>query len=198
MGAVESNPLNIQQQLNKLNPFIKQNNIKEKITSYSYDEDGVFEGLRKTFGLENLIESGIIKLDVTSSAWKDPSHLIEREWREYWYSKDEENTALTIEFLCCDLLMTGYTIKTYKGLNDGGHLQSWTLEASNDGINWEILDEHRNDKSLNNKNKEVKFPIVTLKPFKIFKLTQTQRNTFRKLRYNMILRGIEFYGTVSY
>ena len=198
MGAGESGHIIIQYFINKAILNIEPDKMKDKIASYSYNENGVFEGLRKTLGLDNLIESGVVKLEVSSSAWKDPSHLIDKDWREFWYSRDEKNTSLTIEFLCCDLLMTGYTLKTYKGLDDGGHMQSWVLEASNDGVNWEILDEHRYDKSLNNKNREVVFQVVANKPFRIFKITQTQRNTFRKLRYNMILRGIEFYGTTSF
>ena len=197
MGADESTAVYWQNQLNNL-PFMKQGvGSRFPIQSYSYDQDGVFEGLRQRFGKEDLVQSGIVNLSVTSTAWKDPTHLIEKEWSSYWYSKDEENTSLTIEFLCCKLLMSAYTLKTYKGLSDGGHLQSWVLEASNDGVEWEILDEHRRDDCLNDKYREVKFPVVPTQPYTIYKLTQTERNTFRKARYNMILRGIEFFGTLT-
>ena len=76
-------------------------------------------------------------------------------------------------------------------------MQSWVLEGSNDGNHWIILDEHRRDSSLNGQFKEGFFNIVHTIPFKMLRITQTERNTFQKLRFNMILKGIEFYGVIS-
>lgn len=45
--------------------------------------------------------------------------------------------------------LSNYSIKTYYYAENGGHLKSWSIEVSNDENNWEKVDEHTDDKSLN-------------------------------------------------
>jgi len=156
----------------------------------------IFQSLKSVFK-GNLCDNGVVKLTVSSSAWNNPKNLIEGNWSEYWYSKDEENQWIQIEFMSCLVSIKSYSIKTYHALNDGGHLQSWILSGSRDGEKWFAIDEHRNDSSLNGKLKSYEWNVVETPPFKYYKLTQTERNTFRKLRHNLILKGLEFYGSIS-
>lgn len=187
MGADESSDFVVQQPIP----------AKTASTSGINNEEGIFETLRRMFNTNALVENGIVHIDVSSSSWKDPTHLIERDWSGYWYSGDEENSSITVEFLCCTVSIDAYSIKTYQGLYDGGHMQSWVLEGSNDGSHWIILDERRRDSSLNGQFKEGFFNIAHTIQFKMLRITQTERNTFQKLRFNMILKGIEFYGDIS-
>ena len=52
--------------------------------------------------------------------------------------------------------VTNYSIKTSVS---GFRLKKWVFEASNDGKNWEIIDEHVNDSALNKSNAIVTFDI---------------------------------------
>lgn len=158
--------------------------------------EGIFSQLRKVFS-GDLIKSGIVQIKASSTAWKVPDRLIDENWDQYWYSNDSPNSWIEIEFLACSVRLSAYELKTYHALYDGGHLQSWVLSGSTNGVDWITLDEHRRDSSLNGKLKTYRCPIIPSPPIRFIRLTQTERNTFRKVRHNLILRGIEFYGIIE-
>ena len=168
--------------------------IDLSINNNDNNNKGIIKTLQQLYS-EDL--NGIIKITVSSTAWKDPKIILKNSKYDYWYSKDEPYQWIQFEFLGCCINLKEYQITTYKAFFDGGHLQSWALTGSEDGINWIIIDEHYRDSSLNGENKSFKWKVVESPPIRFIKLTQTGRNTFRKFRNNLIIKNIEFFGKIN-
>ena len=69
-------------------------------------------------------------------------------------TKNEANSDMTIDLRKVRLCPNRYMLRHYDTYNDEC-LRNWNFEASNDNINWVIIKEHKNDKSLKKKIKHI-------------------------------------------
>ena len=67
------------------------------------------------------------------------------------------NQALTLEFTCCSISATGYTLVS--GCRCWP--RSWVVEVSNDGMDWKEIDRRENEEALLGDDNEASFEIGT-------------------------------------
>lgn len=104
----------------------------------------------------NVSENGIVKITSSSSDHGCPWQVADRGWNNYWFSQNKAGQFILFDFMQRQIVVNKYTIKTIKFSEDSCHLKTWAMEASNDLINWAILDE-RDTNELNGSNKVVSF-----------------------------------------
>lgn len=117
---------------------------------------------------------------------------------------NDENSWITLRFTKHTVTVHGYALRLSRPCGDmvDGVCyapRSWLLEASNDGVNWELIHDHRNDMSLSLES-----------PVALWKVTSTD-NAFSQIRVRMCgpnargteggrhrlaIAGIELYGIV--
>lgn len=94
------------------------------------------------------------------------------------------------------LFPTGYGMKSWKGASNKVAPYSWELQASNDLINWEVLDTVNQCETLFADNAELFRPILTQNLYKHFQLIQKQ--TGHPFKTVLALGGFEIYGKVIF
>ena len=79
------------------------------------------------------------------------------------------------------------------------HPQSWCIEGSNDYQNWKILDDRKNETSLNSKSATDTFKIQNIlnknEFYRFLRIRQTDVNT--KNNHCLILSSLEFFGSIT-
>lgn len=125
----------------------------------------------------NVSDKGIVKvtsLSETSSLAKNVVDL--QNNRNYFQSKNQQNTWLQYDFIENRIIPTHYSIRTRHDY-DMDHPRNWVIEGSNTGGSneneWVILDSHQNNTVLNGKDVSYTFDI---------KPTQGNEKGFRYLR----------------
>eukprot|EP01084_Bolivina_argentea_P105284 188476_1 len=84
---------------------------------------------------------------------------------------------------------TCYSIRTY----DNKTLCNWNFEGSNDGVTWDVIKSHINDKSLPiNKNKIVTYPVDCKYFYNHFRIIMTGVNQING--WQLCYGGLEIYG----
>jgi hypothetical protein len=97
-----------------------------------------------------------------SSQWNEsnPRALLDFENEEtYFISQDEPGQWICYDFLHSSVALTSYYIRSSLEPQNSGHLKNWTVEASNDGMNWTQLDSRTNDHHLNGPGVVARFDI---------------------------------------
>lgn len=113
----------------------------------------------------------------------------------YFISNNKPNSWISFEFKKHQVILTGYTIRSEKSNSTGGnHLKTWVIEGSNDGSNWSIIDEERDNAFLNGSNYVHAFQIKNQsnQEYKYVRLKMTAPN-WGNQNY-LLLNSIEFYG----
>jgi hypothetical protein len=166
-------------------------------TGASSNDLGLFATLRQQFG-SDLIKSGTVKIVASGTGLGHPSVLIDGRCAERWYSDNSEGPWLLFEFPHHKVSLTSYQFTCDSTLPDAGQPQSWVIQGSPDGSTWIIIDERRRDQRLNHEGKvSANFVCHRTPALKFVKITQTERNTFRRESYHLVLYAIEFYGTIE-
>ena len=89
--------------------------------------------------------------------------------------------------------LTGYTLRD--GSNTSDTMIRWfQLLGSNNGVNWTVLDQHGNDRSVSDRWGSNTWFIDRTDSYRFFKVLQTDRNAGGT--FYLSLSGIEFYGTL--
>jgi hypothetical protein len=128
----------------------------------------------------------------------NPALLLDGRGTERWYSDNAEGAWLAFEFPHHKVSISAYAFTCDSTLPDAGQPQSWVIQGSVDGQLWITIDERRRDQRLNQEGKVVvRFLCRRSPPVKFVKITQTERNTFRRESYSLVLYGVEFYGNIE-
>ena len=94
--------------------------------------------------------------------------------------------------------ITGYVIKTSKGFPNQGQPKSWKLEISNDGINWDIIDEINNCQKLNKPDTTQLFFNVERKYFARYCRFNHADDCWMDTSSNFLtFKAIDFFGDVK-
>lgn len=108
------------------------------------------------------------------------------------------NSWLCVDFKDYKVNLFNYSIKS-NGFGGSGHFhpQNWQIEGSNDDANWELLDSHYNDRSLDNRSVVKTFEVNNRnKYYRYIRIIQKGLNT----RYNdaLVFAAIEFFGLMEH
>ena len=95
--------------------------------------------------------------------------------------------------------MTSYSVKSYDGGQNYGHLRNWIVEVSNDKEHWEIVDQYDNDSILRAANVIKTFNTKQTKSFYQFirlRSTGTSWNNKDNF-YDLYFPLFEIYGKLK-
>ena len=158
------------------------------------DECGLFYHLGTRGGVQpwkNPCTAGLVT--VTCSALDSVSHpcaaLVSRDMRSLSTKGKPES------WFCIDLHSACFQLSHYTLKSD--HLQSWQLEASNEGGEWDVLDSHSRDDTLKHSNKSRhtwSVPQPASRWHRYFRIKQTEAN--RNGNHCLYLFPMELYGAL--
>lgn len=123
--------------------------------------NGIFYQLTNETG-GNIHGNGTIEITSNSISTDDnhPKNLVDFDKSNYYESSSVKNAIICFDLKNKLVQLDSYSIKSYPDDEDcGKHLREWVVEGSIDGENWEILDEHINDSTLNGPNIISNFPV---------------------------------------
>lgn len=125
----------------------------------------------------------------------NPYNCVDLENKKSCFMSDEQtNSWICYDFRNLKVCPNKYSIRSY--LNGDNHLQEWFIEGSNDRQYWKIIDERRNETSLNDTGKSNTFSINRKEKqfYRFLRLKQTGRNT--KGSKMICLSALEFFGSI--
>lgn len=177
----------------------KQSNFLE----FKHEKGNEFHGILrylvdKTGG--NIHDNGTIK--ITSNSYQTnhyPKNLVDYDDISYFASRNVKDIFILFDFIDKKVQLSNYSILSESRGRNLCHLRNWVLEVSNDNDQWEIIDEHTNDPTLNNSNVTATFDTKILNSFyRYVRLRQTGfswhcGNKF----YFFWIPNIEFYGRIE-
>jgi hypothetical protein len=164
--------------------------------SPSSTTEGVFSLLRQK--TPNLTRADVVRVTVSGTGQGDPATLIAGDDGRRWYSRDDPESWVAFEFPRHRIFPTGYQLVVEAAMEDAGQPKSWVFEGSRDGTGWRTLDERRNDATLNSAGRTVgRFACARSGPWKFLRITQTERNRFRRVSEHLLLYGVEIFGDIE-
>ena len=128
----------------------------------------------------------------------DPYNCVDLDNKKSCFeSSNEPNSWICYDFQELKVKPKSYSIRTY--MNGYNHLQNWCIEASNDNDNWTIIDERRNERSLDDAGRSNTFVLNRNQNenefYKYLRLRQTGPTTGGGSILN--ISALEFFGTVT-
>ncbi|OHS94736.1 hypothetical protein TRFO_10879 [Tritrichomonas foetus] len=137
-------------------------------------------------------------IEVTSSGDKNFQcyKIIDKAWGNRWFTNDSPNSWWMANFKDSQVSISGYSLKTNHASEDNyPHLKSWNIEASNDKVNWTIIDSQPPNNYLKGAGFEKTFTLsVETRPYQYIKLVSTGPD-HQNTNY-LLLAQIEFFGTI--
>jgi hypothetical protein len=116
--------------------------------------NGLFASIRRRWK-KNAHEKGIVNISASDGSF--PSKVTNYDWVDCWHSKNIPNSWLQFDFFNRAFSLTQYSIRTFIGGPDSGHLKNWVIEGSNNEKEWVELDRRENNDELNDRNKAQTF-----------------------------------------
>lgn len=111
--------------------------------------------------------------------------------KKFWYSANEANSFVQFQFLQHRIRPSSYTIKT----GEFWHLKSWELYGSCDGVEWFLMDKHRNTNQLNQAYKPSVWKCYSRYYCQFIKLVQVGQ-THDNMNV-LCMSGMEFFGGIQ-
>ena len=165
------------------------------------DFNGIFRYLTSGTGV-NIHDNGTVNISSNSinEERHHPKNLVDYHKDNYFLSLDNGDAKIYFDFKDKSIQLSSYSIKSYRSPKDlSGHLRSWVIEASNDGFNWQIIDRHDDDPSLNENGVTANFRVQkqTDNFYRFIQLRQTGPNWHRVTSNYLLFNLIEFYGKLK-
>ncbi|OHT06130.1 F5/8 type C domain containing protein [Tritrichomonas foetus] len=154
---------------------------------------GIIDNIMKETG-ENPHLSGTVKISYFGG---NPycEKLFDYDWKCYWSSTSCPGQWISFEFTKNYIYLTDYTMKTPNNNPGWNHLKNWIIEGSNDGKEWEMLDNRENNDDLNGNSKIATFHCQNPQRVRFVRLRQTGKN--HRDSDDIQLTNIEFFGRLS-
>lgn len=182
----------------------KNNNVREFKFTYGKEFSGIFKYLTDTTH-GNIHDNGTVEITSNSfqSEYGHPKNLVDYEENNSYSSDNQSDVFIQFDFKDRSVQLTDYSIQSTPG---GGanwvHLRSWVIEASNDGNDWEDIDRHSNDQSLNGQSFKSTFKIQkeTNEFYRFIRLKQTGCSWYlypNDNNYSVWIQSIEFFGKLQ-
>lgn len=196
----------IQSQKTTIENFQKQINENETVIQkiFTHRENSEFDGIlryltNKTGG--NIHDNKTIDISSNSinSDSQHPKNLVDYSDRTHYCSKDEQDIKICFDMKENIIQLESYTIKSCNEGPNLGHLRNWVIEVSNDKNKWEIIDEHKNDSTLNERDIIATFETKKTNGFyRFIQLRQTGESwRYKQGNYLFYFKMIEFYGKLK-
>ena len=174
--------------------FMELENFQVDFVENSFD--GIFNYMYNKLGNINPCQKNMIKIIPSDTICNNFENLIIQNWKQHWFSFFGPNPFIKFDFINRKIQLSAYTLRTYSGEKDYGHLKSWSILGSNDDENYEIIDEETNNQDLNGNSAFKTFICSNSnKSFRFIKLLMTGNNHAGS--DFLVLRTIEFFGTVT-
>ena len=176
----------------------KKNPNESKPKSFLYDNKLEFNGIFKYLTTKtggNIHDNGII--EITSNSINPPYHpknLLNQT--SFYIIKDSIKDAwVCFDFKKMKIEISNYSLKSFFSSQDKSHIKSWVLEVSNDGENWDKIDEQTNYQGLNGANITKTFE-VSKKTFSRYCRIRLTDEYYGYPSCRLALNAIEFYGQI--
>jgi hypothetical protein len=154
--------------------------------------DGFFDAVHRLWN-RNAHDEGIVT--ITTSDGTSAAKVIDRNWKECWVSKNIPNSWVQFDFMDRVFQLTHYTLKTFIGGPDSGHLKHWVVEGSNNLKDWTEIDRRDNCTGLNDRNRYRTYKCEGSKGlYRYIRLKQTGKN--HRGNDFMFLGNVEFFGAL--
>jgi len=160
--------------------------------SEDWDDQGLLYYLGTMGGLQNWTnphESGWVKAELINIAFsaspsntlsRTPARLRTKLRKNPWFSLDlGEGT---------EFLLSNYTIR-HGGHKDESPLESWDIQGSNDGLEWETIREHRGEVALKGEKVSHTFEAQAPRTFRYFRIVVHGEKATQ-----LSVGGFELYG----
>ena len=124
-----------------------------------------------------------------------PINAVTYDQRNYFQTQNSENSWLCFDFKDHRVFLTNYTIMSYK-TDKENHPKKWSIEGSNDGQNWTVIDEEEECRFLNGASRVYTFsiPNENQQDFRFIRIIQTGENWAG--HHHLLFDSIEFYGVL--
>ncbi|EAY08444.1 F5/8 type C domain containing protein [Trichomonas vaginalis G3] len=166
------------------------------ISAPHQDDDfkGIFSHIFNLTGGKNPSDLNLISIIPSDTINSNVAHIIESNFRSHWFSF-RENPWVTIDFKEVSVKLSGYTLKTYSGGENYGHMRSWDLEVSNDNTNWINIHSVRDSNDLNADSVHKYYDVTSDDYFRFVRLKMFGRNGAGS--DFMVVRCIELFGSTN-
>ena len=158
------------------------------------DTNGLFYYLgtsKGTTAWSNPSANNSIIVSASYSESGNPISLVDRQNSE-WFSNNVANSWVGFQIQAGKLKCNHYSIKT-RANNPDYYPRNWILKASNDGINWTVLDTQTDNTALNSVSQWLSLPVISTMSYSYFQLLQ---NGLDSSNSNYFCLGeVELYGT---
>jgi hypothetical protein len=154
---------------------------------------GIFARLSSACG-GNPAAAGLVKVIPSDEICNNFENVVLPNWRQHWFSF-HPNPWIAFDFGPRSVSLTAYSLRTYSGANQCGHLRSWVLEGSTDGQDYIALDSQTDSGALNSSAAVATFRFEASPPIRFVRLRLTGPNHAGS--DFLVLRGIELFGTFS-
>ena len=123
-------------------------------------------------------------------------NLVDYGWHSSWYTLDEANAYVQVDFKKRKVRVTGYSLK-YGKLGNCGYPRHWVLQARNDESPWTTIDQRQNNDDLDGDYKVATYTCNSPSDqfYQYVRLCQTDPNN--KNKNYLLLSEIEFFGQLT-
>ena len=156
--------------------------------------NGIFREMIKRCNNQNPHNLKLIQIIPSDSICTTYPQVIEDGFKSHWFTYVPD-PSLTFDFKNYKILVKGYSLRTYSGGPNNGHLKSWDLEGSDDNKDWKIIHSVRDSDALNDAKKESYWKVENSQKFRYIRLHMIGKS-WSGADF-MVLRGIEFFGSIS-
>ena len=188
-------------EIEKEGRYIHSLNTIEFKSELHHEFEGIIDYLTKETG-GNVHDNNTIEI-ATNSIYEDkssiyhPKNLVDFKVKSFYYSKNQSDIYICFDFKERGINLSSYSIKSSSNGRNSGHWRNWVIEISNDELNWEEVDRHDDDSSLNVPNKIATFEInKKLKDFVRFIRIRQTLFSWRGDFY-IFFPCIEFFGKLK-
>lgn len=178
-------------------------NIEEiiKIQKFVPNEESQLDGIFKSLSDKtdkNIVENGIINVSSNSIFQESysPENLLYDDDQTYASKKSDADIYVVFDFINMEIEISNYSIKSCNCKKDLSHIKNWKIEISNDGNNWEMIDEHSDYADLNGPN-IIKMFSVKPNHFARYCRFHHQGNYWGIDKSMLEINAIEFFGRIK-
>jgi hypothetical protein len=159
--------------------------------------DGIIEGLTRQAG-GNVGDKGVV--DILCSECLDPNRFLAKYAADLkndsvFVSGKDPNQWLAYDFKEKRVRITHYAIRSrFDGWVNSNNLKSWVIEVSEDGFDWTVVDQKKDNDELNGTNIIKVFGLESEAEGRLVRLRQT--GPAHSGKYFIAISGFELYGSV--
>ena len=175
-----------------MNPFeISRFACRPILPKSSTDLIGIFHR-KRNFPIEISASS---TFNGTESKLRRPSAIIEYNLNSWWTSEKSENSWILLNFSSKRILITNYSIQSFKNEANSDQTKEWKAEGVNDKNEWVTLDVV-NESKINGPYKiETRPTVNNERPITAMKITQTGVNWGNQNYF--VLYKVDIFGIVE-